>query len=229
MVQTRREQLLRAAVDYVAGHGISDLSLRQLGAALGTSHRMLVYHFGSKEGLLVAVVREVEQQQRAALADLGTDPDLSPVEQGLRLLGRGDDEHLRLRGVGAQVLEHGHAAHPWHGQVEHDDVGLELAGEPQALLAVVGLADDLQAGIGLQRGGESLADQREVVDQEEADVHANVPSVREAEASLRSARARSGRSMRGTVRRRRMSAMRPIGMSGNRLEPSRGAARDARW
>jgi AcrR family transcriptional regulator len=86
--QPRREQLLDAAVEYAATHGISDLSLRQLAAALGTSHRMLVYHFGSKEGLLVAVVRAVEAQQRAFLAELGTDAGLSPVEQGRRLWER---------------------------------------------------------------------------------------------------------------------------------------------
>src|ERR1043165_4511968 len=65
MVQTRRDELLREAVEYVAGHGISDLSLRQLAAALGTSHRMLLYHFGSKEALLAEIVREVEARQRA--------------------------------------------------------------------------------------------------------------------------------------------------------------------
>src|SRR5262245_17528572 len=85
---TRREQLLTAAVEYAATHGIADLSRRQLAAGLGTSHRMLVYHFGSKEGLLVAVVRAVEAQQRAFLAELGTDPGLSPVEQGRRLWER---------------------------------------------------------------------------------------------------------------------------------------------
>jgi AcrR family transcriptional regulator len=55
---------------------------------------MLVYHFGSKEGLLVAVVREVERQQRSALAELGAEPDLSPVEQGLRLWHRLTDPAL---------------------------------------------------------------------------------------------------------------------------------------
>ena len=85
---TRREQLLDAAVEYAATHGIGDLSLRQLAAALGTSHRMLVYHFGSKEGLLVAVVRAVEARQRAFLAELGDGEGLSPVEQGRRLWER---------------------------------------------------------------------------------------------------------------------------------------------
>jgi len=55
---------------------------------------MLVYHFGSKEGLLVAVVREVERQQREALAGLGADPDLPPIEQGRRLWRRLTDPAL---------------------------------------------------------------------------------------------------------------------------------------
>ena len=41
-------RLLDAAIDYVAENGIADLSLRELAAALGTSHRMLIHHFGSK-------------------------------------------------------------------------------------------------------------------------------------------------------------------------------------
>lgn len=70
---TPRERLLAATIEYAGGHGITDLSLRQLAVAVGTSHRMLVYHFGSKEGLLVEVVRAVEARQRLALAELDED------------------------------------------------------------------------------------------------------------------------------------------------------------
>jgi AcrR family transcriptional regulator len=62
-----RERLLAAAMDYVAEHGVGSMSLRGLAEALGTSHRMLIYHFGTREGLLVAVTQAVEEQQRAAL------------------------------------------------------------------------------------------------------------------------------------------------------------------
>jgi len=81
----RRQALLDAAVAHVAAHGVGDLSLRGLATALGTSHRMLVYHFGSKERLLVEVVRAVEARQREALAALGAEPGLTPVEQAWRL------------------------------------------------------------------------------------------------------------------------------------------------
>jgi AcrR family transcriptional regulator len=69
-----RDRLLDAAIEYVAQHGIGDLSLRGLAAALGTSHRMLIHHFGSKERLWVEVVRAVEQRQRDVLGDLLPDP-----------------------------------------------------------------------------------------------------------------------------------------------------------
>ena len=80
-----RERLLNDAIDYVAAHGFADLSLRRLAAAIGTSHRMLIYHFGSKEGLVEAVIRAVEQQQRARLAALEIDPSLTPPELARRM------------------------------------------------------------------------------------------------------------------------------------------------
>ena len=78
-----REKLLEGAMDYVAHNGITDLSLRQLASALGTSHRMLIHHFGSKEGLWVAIVRAVEERQRAVLADLVPAGDI-PVDEAMR-------------------------------------------------------------------------------------------------------------------------------------------------
>jgi AcrR family transcriptional regulator len=70
-----RRRLLDAAIEHVAESGFSDLSLRALASALGTSHRMLIHHFGSKEGLWVEIVRAVEQRQREMLGDLLPDPD----------------------------------------------------------------------------------------------------------------------------------------------------------
>jgi AcrR family transcriptional regulator len=53
-----------------------------------------VYHFGSKQGLLVAVVRAVEERQRALLADLGADSALPPVELARALWARLTDPAL---------------------------------------------------------------------------------------------------------------------------------------
>jgi AcrR family transcriptional regulator len=72
-----RARLLEAAIDYVVGHGLTDLSLRRLAAELGTSHRMLIHHFGSREGLWVAIIQEVERRQLAQIDELIPDPTAS--------------------------------------------------------------------------------------------------------------------------------------------------------
>lgn len=52
----RRDDLAEQATDYVLEHGLIGLSLRPLAAALGTSDRMLIYHFGSKDALIAEVI-----------------------------------------------------------------------------------------------------------------------------------------------------------------------------
>ncbi|MGA8250917.1 MAG: helix-turn-helix domain-containing protein [Mycobacterium sp.] len=70
----RRQQLLDALVDEFAAGGIGDRSLRDVAAAVDTSHRMLLHHFASRDELLLAIVDEVERRQMAILADLPADP-----------------------------------------------------------------------------------------------------------------------------------------------------------
>ena len=69
--ESARGRLLAAAVAMAMRDGIADLSLRELAAAIGTSHRMLLYHFGSREGLLAAVTLAVEEAERTTLRELG--------------------------------------------------------------------------------------------------------------------------------------------------------------
>lgn len=52
-----RQQWTDAATDYVLDRGLIGLSLRPLAAALGTSDRMLIYRFGSKDALVAEVLR----------------------------------------------------------------------------------------------------------------------------------------------------------------------------
>lgn len=79
------ERLLAAVLDHVTEHGVGDLTLRGLARAIGTSHRMLIYHFGSREGLVAEIVRANERRQRALLAELQLDPELPPVEVARRV------------------------------------------------------------------------------------------------------------------------------------------------
>jgi AcrR family transcriptional regulator len=75
-----RSQLLERAIEYVSENGIGDVTLRGLAAALGTSHRMLIHYFGSKEGLWVEIVRAVEERQREQLALIVPDQSRPPRE-----------------------------------------------------------------------------------------------------------------------------------------------------
>jgi len=67
----RRELLERVLVD-VANNGLADRSLRSMAQSIGSSHRMLNYHFGSADGLVAAIVAEVELQQRQIMRTLAT-------------------------------------------------------------------------------------------------------------------------------------------------------------
>ena len=65
-----RDRTLTQVLEYVAAHGLADASLRDVAAAIGSSHRMLLYHFGSREGLVAAIVQRIEADQRGLLATL---------------------------------------------------------------------------------------------------------------------------------------------------------------
>jgi AcrR family transcriptional regulator len=75
-----RERLLELAIEYVARNGMTDVTLRGLASALGTSHQLLLHHFGSKDGLWVAIVQAVEQRQRELLVEILPDPERPPGE-----------------------------------------------------------------------------------------------------------------------------------------------------
>jgi AcrR family transcriptional regulator len=86
--------LLRAAIGHLAEHGLGGATLRGIASAIGTSHRMLIYHFGSRDGLLLAIVRSVEEEQRAAMAELAADESASVAELARRMWERVADPRL---------------------------------------------------------------------------------------------------------------------------------------
>jgi AcrR family transcriptional regulator len=72
-VTQRRDDLLRRVVKAAAAGGLARRSLRDLATRVGTSHRMLIHHFGSRDGLVAAVVEAVERDQNERLGDLPDD------------------------------------------------------------------------------------------------------------------------------------------------------------
>jgi AcrR family transcriptional regulator len=115
-----REALLERAVSHVARHGLADASLRSIALALGTSHRMLIYHFGSAEEFWSAVLAGLRMRERLALSESaarGRFPTIRATWEGLaapgnlprmRLLfetyGRALAEPDRFRGFLATVV-----------------------------------------------------------------------------------------------------------------------------
>jgi AcrR family transcriptional regulator len=91
---TRRDELLELAYQHALEHGLSGMSLRPLATAIGSSPRVLLFLFGSKDGLVRALLVRARADE---LAFLG----LMPAAQA------GD-----LAAIGAEVWR-------WLSAVEH--------------------------------------------------------------------------------------------------------------
>lgn len=72
----RRDDLLARVTDHVLEHGLIGLTLRPVAAATGTSDRMLIYHFESRDALVSAVVAEATERAIAAVRTLPASPDV---------------------------------------------------------------------------------------------------------------------------------------------------------
>ena len=68
--EQKRVDLLERIVDYVMANGLSDLSLRPLADAVGTSPRVLLYYFTSKEELIAGIMDGARARQRAIFEEL---------------------------------------------------------------------------------------------------------------------------------------------------------------
>ncbi|MFG1790231.1 TetR family transcriptional regulator [Nocardia sp. NPDC049149] len=66
----KRADLLAAVVRYIADHGLAELSLRPLAAELGTSSRMLIHYFTTKEELLVQALATQRPEMETLFADI---------------------------------------------------------------------------------------------------------------------------------------------------------------
>ncbi|MCW2788454.1 MAG: TetR/AcrR family transcriptional regulator [Aeromicrobium sp.] len=72
----KKEELAEAATDHALEHGLIGLSLRPLAAAIGTSDRMLIYHFGSKDELVAAVLATSNERSIAIIQALPPSPSV---------------------------------------------------------------------------------------------------------------------------------------------------------
>ena len=84
----RRGRLLDQVVAHLARHGLANVSLRPMAAALGVSVNSLVHHFGSKDDLIIAALRRAgavqqEVERRWLLVDEGVPRDAAVTEASL--------------------------------------------------------------------------------------------------------------------------------------------------
>src|SRR6188472_3409625 len=64
-----KQRLLDACTDYALEHGLPD-RLGPLARATGSSSRMLIYHFGTRDGLLREILGQARQRQLDVFTDL---------------------------------------------------------------------------------------------------------------------------------------------------------------
>jgi AcrR family transcriptional regulator len=88
--EPERDRLLRLAADHVLEQGIAEMTLRGLGAAIGTNNRMLLYYFGSKEKLIEQALLEASRRFPAfAVAMTALDEPGTPLVDRLLNCWRG--------------------------------------------------------------------------------------------------------------------------------------------
>jgi signal transduction histidine kinase len=116
--------------------------------------------------------RDTAQERRDLLGRLGLEQIAGGSaadrrEQVLLRVGGGQHDDLALRRLVADAREGGQAVHAGHGQVEEDEIGLELARRGDRLLAARRVPDHLEALL-REKGGESIPRQGMVVDEQDA-------------------------------------------------------------
>ena len=102
---TRRDELAEAATDYALEHGLIGLSLRPLAEAIGTSDRMLLYHFDDKDDLVATILRTTTERSVSSLRELPPSPDLRTAVLDLwRAVTTGPEERCQRVYVEAAAL-----------------------------------------------------------------------------------------------------------------------------
>jgi AcrR family transcriptional regulator len=81
----RQAELLERAYGYVLQHGLAGLSLRPLAAAIGSSPRVLLFLFGSKDGLVKAILTRARADELAFLDQARAGRDAGGLAQVVRV------------------------------------------------------------------------------------------------------------------------------------------------
>lgn len=111
----RKTELLEASYQYALRAGLADLSLRPLATAIGSSPGVLIFLFGSKEGLVRALLARARQDELALLADVGQGDLATVARQVWRWLAVEEHRPLLRLWLQAYALSVADPEGPWAG------------------------------------------------------------------------------------------------------------------
>lgn len=120
-----RESILEAAMGLIAQSGYHGFSLRDVGREVGISHPAVIYHFPSKEALLVAVIERFEtglglvgvsvDDSADSIVEHGVLPeDLAQMGLTLMRLAKHPEAHALIAVDCALAVEAASESHPAH-------------------------------------------------------------------------------------------------------------------
>jgi AcrR family transcriptional regulator len=104
----RPAELLDHIADYLAANGVAELSLRPLAKAVGSSPRVLLYYFGSKEELMVKALGRLRERQRVTYEHMKSLPYQTPSEACRAIWWHmSAPENVRLFGISLETFAMG--------------------------------------------------------------------------------------------------------------------------
>jgi AcrR family transcriptional regulator len=171
-----RERLLAACTDHALEHGLPD-RLEPYAVAAGTSTRMLIYHFGTRDALQREVLGHARARQRQVFGELLRPRPDEPYPTTLRrawstMTGPAGRPYLDMFGRLRESVEQ----HLWPGFQREATTdwltpladGLDTVGRPElatVVLAVMrGLIMDLEATSDADRTARAFADFLDILD-----------------------------------------------------------------
>jgi AcrR family transcriptional regulator len=144
--------LLGLAYEYVLARGLADMSLRPLAKAIGSSPRVLLFLFGSKDNLIRALLDRARRDELAAIAAFGKSDGPADLAEAANQVWRWLADPGRRHLIGLWVEAYARSLvdpdGPWAGFAE------------QTVQDWLGLLADVRAGA---RRGQAAAAQRTAV------------------------------------------------------------------
>jgi AcrR family transcriptional regulator len=81
------QRIIDATIELIAEDGINSITMQRIAARVGSSNALVVFHFGSKDNLLVEVLKFLTDQYEALWHGTVRQPDITPEQRVLAATG----------------------------------------------------------------------------------------------------------------------------------------------